>query len=78
MNILAIILLEVQAWKAILILTLTGAFIAVILLDNEHAEHFFDNLGKTIQRKLRHKKQKNMKQKTDVKEHELPNIWFDN
>lgn len=60
MNTLAIILLEVQAWKAIL--TIFGAAIVIILLESEQAEHFYENLGKNIrnlQRKLRHKKQKN-------------------
>lgn len=64
MNTLAIILLEVQTRA--LILTLFGSLFTVILLNTECIDNFFKNLGRNIQRKLRHKNQKN---KTSIEVH---------
>lgn len=64
MNTLAIILLEVQ--MRALILTLFGALFSVIILNTECIDNFFKNLGRNIQRKLRHKNQKN---KTSIEVH---------
>lgn len=78
MNTLAIILLEVPVWKAIL--TIFGVAIAWIFISciSENYKERRRLKNQIEEEKNKETDQTNTKQKTDVKEHELPNIWIDN